>query len=149
MTPQLKVKYLPLIFLTKFSIIFISIMSGYEDRMLSNPHYRSSLSGLQQSAKVLRVFFCKCETCCRSSTSRDQIPRHKSFIAGFKPVPVSRINLGSSIASDIHASIEPTKLNEISYWLENSGKRCLDDLANKHLLDSCFLYNPKHVMTIC
>jgi hypothetical protein len=104
-----------------------NLISGFEDKSLPNPHYRSSLSGLQQCSKLLRVYYCKCAVCC--STSGDSVLvspvlrqiAHRSFITQHKPFPLSRLNLACQDA-DIHAEIDPSIMQEINEWIEKSSK---------------------------
>jgi len=98
-----------------------------EDKSLPNPHYRSSLSGLQRCSKLLRVYYFMCETCCcpfndgmTISCSEKQV-MHKSFIGRHKPFPLSQVNLGKP-DTDLHVDLEQRILVKSNEWLEMSRK---------------------------
>jgi len=98
---------------------------GFEEKSLSNPHFRSSLSGLQHSAKVLRVYYCRCEACWREKSSVheescDQSIAHKSFHVTLHPVPCSRLDFSCS-SVDLQVRLEPSVLSQMNDWINSSG----------------------------
>jgi len=135
---------------------FNGVRAGFEEKSLSNPHFRSSLSGLQHSAKVLRVYFCRCDSCWRERLSAsdefcDHSIAHKSFHVTLRPVPCSRLDF-SSCNVNLQVQLEPSVLSQMNDWIEQSGtslenwlshfitfnsrERCV--LLNVHSVDHLF-----------
>jgi len=115
--------------------------SGFEEKSLSNPHFRSSLSGLQHSAKVLRVFFCRCDVCWREKLSAGEEScnhsvAHKSFHVTVRPVPCSRLDL-SCCDVDLQIRLEPSVLSQVNDWIASSG-------MSQHSLLSILSYLSDH-----
>jgi len=104
---------------------FSDMWVGFEEKSLSNPHFRSSLSGLQHSAKVLRVYYCRCEACWQVKSSVreescDQSIAHKSFHVTLRPVPCSRLDFSCS-SVDLQVRLEPSVLSQMNDWIDSSG----------------------------
>jgi len=119
-------------------MMFNGMQSGFEEKSLSNPHFRTSLSGLQHTAKVLRVFFCRCDDCQREKTlaheeSQNHSVAHKSFHVTLRPVPCSRLDLSCSDV-DLQIRLEPFVLSQMNNWIESSGKEWQNLLSERALL---------------
>lgn len=95
---------------------------GFEEKTLSNPHYRSSLSGLLQCAKVLRVYFCACPVCLhplRDASALRQIV-HKTFHVTRNPFPCSQLDFSQSDL-DLQARLETNVMSQMNDWIDSSG----------------------------